>query len=152
MIFERALALVLSLEGGKVDDPADSGGRTNRGITQARYGEFRAKLGMEKRDVWEIEDDEIRAIYQESWTSFGCDRIPGRLAVAHFQFAVNSPAAAERTLTAVQWAEAPEDCQVFTYLTLQRDFYRRLARQRPKDLRFLAGWLNRVERTLQAVK
>lgn len=152
MIFEKALAFVLSLEGGKADDPADSGGRTNRGVTQRRYDEFRAARGLAPRDVWEIAADEVRAIYIEIWGHAGCDRIPGKLAIAHFQFTVNNPTVADRALTTVQWADVPEDCQVFAYLTLQRDFYRRLARKRPKDIRFLAGWLDRVERTLRVVK
>ena len=35
--FSEALRLVLAQEGGRVDDPRDPGGRTNRGITQATY-------------------------------------------------------------------------------------------------------------------
>lgn len=39
--FEPALAFVLRWEGGFVDNPADPGGRTNKGITQKVYDAWR---------------------------------------------------------------------------------------------------------------
>ena len=38
--FKECLALVLKSEGGYIDDPRDSGGRTNLGITQKALEEW----------------------------------------------------------------------------------------------------------------
>lgn len=148
--FPEGLALVLELEGGKSDVPGDRGGRTAYGITQATYNVW---LGRTDKDVWNISSQEVEEIYHRRfWLIAGCDKLPGRLAVAHFVAAVHcgvSPA--NEFLEDSRWAEAAEDCQVYAYLSLYRAFLQRLA-ERPNQGKFLAGWMNRVSRTLKAVR
>ena len=149
MNFNDGLKLVLELEGGKADVPGDRGGRTAHGITQATYDEWREDRDLPSVDVWKITQTEVEAIYSERyWYATGCDKIPGRLAVAAFQAAVHSgPAKARGWLAAVRWAEALEECQVFAFLSLQRDFLMRLA-QRDGQEKFRRGWENRISKTL----
>ena len=43
-MYERSLQFVLEREGGRVDDPRDRGGRTNKGVTQRVYDAHRRAL------------------------------------------------------------------------------------------------------------
>lgn len=60
-----ALALILSLEGGCVDQPDDPGGATCYGITQATYNAWQRSRGLPERAVTEITRDEVETIYWE---------------------------------------------------------------------------------------
>ena len=55
--FAVCLAFVLQAEGGFVDNPADPGGATMHGVTQAVYDAYRAKLGLDPRSVALIADN-----------------------------------------------------------------------------------------------
>lgn len=89
--FERALALTLRYEGGYVNHPADPGGATMKGVTQAVYDRWRAKNGRSMRDVRQIEDTELRDIYRlQYWDAVYGDRLPEGLDAAVFDFSVNS--------------------------------------------------------------
>jgi lysozyme family protein len=71
------------------DDPDDTGGRTAAGILQREYDPWRRAKGQAIRDVWLIEDDEIRAIYHSKyWEMSGANRAPVGVDMALFDFAV----------------------------------------------------------------
>lgn len=71
------------------DDQDDTGGRTAAGILQREYDPWRRAKGLDTRDVWLIEDDEIRAIYHSKyWEACGANRVPAGLDLALFDFAV----------------------------------------------------------------
>ena len=55
--FDECLAFVHKWEKGKVDHPADPGGRTNNGITQANFNNWLKKLGKPQRDVFTMTND-----------------------------------------------------------------------------------------------
>lgn len=149
MDFPQGLALALELEGGKSDVPGDRGGRTAYGITQATYNVW---LGRTDKDVWNISTQEVEEIYHKRyWLMAGCDKLPGRLAVAHFIAAIHcgvSPA--NEFLEDSSWAESAEECRVFAYLSLYRAFLQRLS-ERPNQQKFLKGWMNRVNKTYRMV-
>jgi lysozyme family protein len=74
--FPASLALVLKSEGGNSDNPADHGGRTSRGITQASYDAWRAENGLAPLDVWSAPQADVNAIYlAEYWMPY-CDLMP----------------------------------------------------------------------------
>jgi len=87
--FDKALAELLGLEGGLVDDPL--GGRTNLGVTQARLDEARAKHPdwnlPEKVD--DLTPDPVRPIYREYWDGVCGDKLQPALASCVFKQAVN---------------------------------------------------------------
>lgn len=62
--FDDCLSHILKFEGGFVDHPADKGGATNKGITQAVYDAYRQ---TNRRSVKFIEDNEVRDIYQSNY-------------------------------------------------------------------------------------
>lgn len=89
--FVRAMPRVLAHEGGKVDDPADPGGRTNQGVTQAVYTAYRAKIGAPARDVFLMEAFERDSIYRKQyWDAVNADDLPVGLDYVVFDGAVNS--------------------------------------------------------------
>lgn len=89
--FDTALKHVLVHEGGYVNHPADPGGATNKGITQATYNSWRRGRGLVTRSVREITDAEVASIYKGSyWDLVKGDDLPSGVDYAVFDFAVNS--------------------------------------------------------------
>jgi hypothetical protein len=90
----RSIAFVRRWEGGYVDDPRDSGGATNKGITLGTYTRWRQQLGQQpptKDDLRNITDDEVNRIYFEwYWLTSGADKLPWPLCLAHFDTSVNA--------------------------------------------------------------
>jgi len=161
MSFEDSLPLILEKEGGFVNDPDDSGGATNKGIIQTTYDSYRERNGLEKRSVQYIQDKEVADIYEkEYWSACRCGDLPPSLALCVFDFAVNSGVSrAVKTLQRVVFAtedgvigpatlsavkhHVPDEL-VYAYCQERRRFYEGLADKRPKDRKFLRGWLKRV--------
>lgn len=90
--YPKALAEVLKHEGGYVNHPADPGGATNKGITQATYDGYRRSKGfITKKTVKLISDEEVGAIYKSRyWDAVRGDELPAGLDYAVFDYAVNS--------------------------------------------------------------
>jgi lysozyme family protein len=159
--FSESLPFVLRWEGGYVNHPNDPGGATNKGVTQKVYDGWRARQGQPARDVRQIEDGEVGAIYENDyWLPPRCDVLQRQLDLVHFDTAVNMGVGrAVKLLQAslgcgVDGAFGPatrkavESCDLGTavsgYCQAREDFYRRLAAQKPKLAVFLKGWLNRL--------
>src|SRR5215510_13313140 len=88
--FETSLPFVLRWEGGFVDNPADPGGRTNRGVTQKVYDGWRQQQGLPTRDGKLLDDAEMHAIYQTGyWIPPRCDALESQLDLVQFDTAVN---------------------------------------------------------------
>ena len=89
--FQRALPKILVHEGGFVDHPDDPGGATNKGVTQGTYNSWRRQTGQPQRSVREITDNEVHAIYKDSyWDAVKADSLPDGVAYCTFDAAVNS--------------------------------------------------------------
>ena len=159
--FQAALPFILRWEGGFVDHPADPGGRTNKGITQRVYDDWRSRQGQATRDVKLIEDTEVRAIYEAGyWLPPRCDLLEGPLDLVQFDTAVNmGTGRAVRFLqTAVRCGvdgdfgkgtlDAVKACDpgtaVATYCNTREAFYGRIVEKKPDQVVFLKGWLNRL--------
>src|SRR5712692_4452895 len=88
--FDSSLQFVLKWEGGFVDDPADPGGATNKGITQGVYDSYRKRKGLAHQGVKSISDAEVSEIYQSSyWDAAKCGSLPAPLDLVEFDTAVN---------------------------------------------------------------
>lgn len=89
--FDAALALVLVHEGGYVNHPADPGGATNKGVTQAVYDAYRRGKGQPTQSVRYISTAEVGAIYRFLyWARTRADELPAGVDYVVFDFAVNS--------------------------------------------------------------
>jgi lysozyme family protein len=105
--FATCLARVLKHEGGNVDHPSDPGGRTSRGITAARWEEWRKTHPGLPADVFLAPQSEVEAIYREKyWDVLWCDQLPPGVDYAVFDFGVNSgPARSARFLQEIVGSE-----------------------------------------------
>lgn len=165
MSFDSALAFTLGREGGFSDHPADPGGATFRGVTQATFDAYLQKNGRASRPVASITENELRMIFLQYWLDANCQELPERLATCVFDAAVNmGPSQAVLLLQRALWVEADgtpgpkttaaahvaEELLVcYATLTLRREFYAALARKTGPT--FLRGWISRVEALWRAV-
>ncbi len=165
--FSKALSFTLQFEGGFANNPKDSGGATNFGITQRTYDSYREKKGDVLQSVHFISDPEVSDIYYHNyWLANHCDVLPDRLDIAVFDFSVNAGSEAmkelqtligvtpdgiygAKTMAAVISNYTPE--LLNAYFDLHEVFYKNLAKKYPKNDIFLRGWLNRTERLRSAL-
>jgi lysozyme family protein len=159
--FTASLPFILRWEGGYVNHPADPGGATNKGVTQRVYDDWRTRQGLPARDVRQLEDAEMHAIYEaDYWLPPRCDLLQRQLDLVQFDTAVNMGVG--RAVRMLQGAlgcdvdgdfgpatrRAADACSlgatIKAYCDAREAYYRRLAEQRPKLAVFLKGWLNRL--------
>ena len=87
--FRRALAFVLTFEGGWSDRPGDPGGATMKGITLATYSAWLGHAAS-KEELRTITGAAVEAIYRERyWVPPRCQDMPAAVAFAVFDAAVN---------------------------------------------------------------
>lgn len=80
--FKTAVAIILSHEGGYVNDPRDPGGETRYGISKRAYPNVNIK---------DLTRDQAIAIYKRDyWDKVRGDSLPFGVALAVFDFAVNA--------------------------------------------------------------
>lgn len=155
--FARALEWVLRWEGGYVDHPADRGGATNRGITQATYDAWRIAKGLPVRSVKHLEDAECEAIYRTRyWEPCLGPQTRWPLCLATFDFGVHSgPRRALDSLAEVLGCQRPELAmrvsqvrpeEAAVLLCARRlDYLRGLVERDPRQRAFWRGWRRRVD-------
>jgi lysozyme family protein len=170
--FHRFAPILFKHEGGFVDDPIDPGGATHRGITMATFrASAKDLLGIEPtldalKALTEMQAATIyKALY---WDAIAGDAMPSQ-AIADIvcDFQVNAGSISARTLQrvlnvlgaeprlrvdgrigkatlAALRAANPESVHV-VFQNARRDYYRDLVQRRPQLIRFLKGWLRRVD-------
>lgn len=163
MSFESALKFTLQWEGGYINHPADPGGETNFGVTHAVYTQYRKSKGKSPLSVRFIKTNEVQEIYRANyWLKARCDVLPSKLALCHFDWAVNhGVSGAIRTLQRVvgaipdgiigpatlkalseTLASEGEAAVILAYCNEREKCYRRWGVG--KQQVFLKGWLNRL--------
>ena len=166
--FDECLAVVLKLEGGFSDHPADKGGATNQGITQRTYWEYLARKARQPADVRDITDDEVRDIYTTHyWNAGKCGQLQPPLDLIHFDACVNHGVGlsgkllqsalgmhmqdgiiGHRTLTAA--AEANPLDAAIQYAKRRLERYIVIAKINPDQRAFSRGWARRLGAILRA--
>jgi lysozyme family protein len=171
--FSECLAFVLEREGGFVDHPADKGGATNKGITQAVYNAYLGHKHFQQRSVLYIADDEVAEIYKSSyWNATRCDDLPKPLDLVMFDAAVNhgifqaikflqrginssvdgivGPATGSALTSALNIKGA---YAIATSIITQREiFYHRLVNVNPSQGVFMKGWMARLYELEKAIE
>jgi lysozyme family protein len=174
--FKLGIAFVLEHEGGFVDDPDDPGGATNLGISLRWLRSVGEDLGdidgdgdVDADDIRALTPDKARAFYfQKFWAEPGLNRLPGLVAVAAFDFAVNAGlrqavkclqealcssalacdgALGPKTIGAIEaFCSLPYGAErlVDKYLFQRIGFYQDLVGKKSQFLKYLRGWNNRV--------
>lgn len=97
--FAAALAFTLSQEGGFVDNPADPGGATNKGITLVTYQRYVRTNGT-VADLASIPDEFVESVYRDAyWRQVNGDNLPAGVDLLVFDMAVNAgPSASAKLL------------------------------------------------------
>jgi lysozyme family protein len=170
--FDAFLPTLLRFEGGFVDDPADPGGATNKGITMLTFQEAAQPL-LDKAPTLEnlkgLSDEDAGTLYRGLyWDQVRADEFEAQdLADIVVDFCVNagcstgikllqrvlneagtSPALGVEglmgpaTLRAIQNAD-PRDVYR-RYRTARIAYYNELVADKPQLQRFLGGWMHRV--------
>lgn len=161
MNYVDAINKVLEHEGGFVNDPSDSGGATNFGITQKVYEAFKGRT-VSVLEIQKMPKSDAILIYKrEYWDKVQGDNLKSyKVAFALFDQAVNrGPSSAIKAAQKV--VGIPQDGKIGAatlgkinqtdekvflekFLADAIAFYNKLAVTRPKDAKFLSGWLSRV--------
>lgn len=134
--FEICVAKVFQDEGGYTNDPADSGGKTNFGITQKETS----------IDVKTITKEQAKAIYKKKyWDALDCDNLPAGVDYTVFDYGVNSGVG--RASKVYKSFKTLEPLKAIDAINNERQtFLNNLVVRRPKDKKFLKGWTARVAR------
>lgn len=162
------LSTLLKHEGGFVNDPADRGGATNKGVTIDVWRRY----GYDKDGDGDVDVNDLRLIDRKDvyfisktlyWDKVYGDYI-GSQSVAEFLFdwaynsgpsvpirklqhilgpeVVNDGIMGRKTLKALNCAN---DEYIFDQLKKSREnFFHAIVRSRPANKKFLNGWLNRL--------
>lgn len=166
--FPAAVAYLLGDEKGFVDDPADAGGPTKYGITQATLSRWR-RAHVSREMVEALEPAEAMQIYREwFWKPLSCEKLTGLTTAtiilnAGVLFGVGIAAAAAQkaarkaghstlavdghlgpTTVAALNSTDPRQFAV-SFACVLRERAEAICRKTPRDKRFLAGWLSRVD-------
>lgn len=134
--YEFCIKEVLKSEGRYTNDPADSGGETNFGITQRETS----------IPVRTMKVEQAKAIYKKKyWDAVDGDNLSNGVDYAVFDYGVNSGVGRSRKVLQ-QFKDLKGDKLIDAIMDEREAFLRNLAVRRPKDKKFLKGWMNRTAR------
>lgn len=144
--FKVCFQYLLKDEGGYTNDPSDSGGATNLGITIKDYRMY-IKKDATPEDVKTLTVAQAQTIYKSKyWDAIGCDKLPGGVDNACFNYGVlagiGRPIADLKRFADIK----DPDKLIDAICDEMKQFLNNLATNRPKDERFRKGWNNRVDR------
>lgn len=156
--FSLALKFTLDEEGGYSNNPNDHGGSTNFGITQELFDQYNNGTVI---DVSTIVRSTAEDVYAKMiWVPAGCDTMPEKLAIAHFDWAANHgvkgaikglqlvlgvrPDGILGPVSDYKISISNPDILVENYLQYRANWYRNDVLRDPSQVEFIAGWLNRV--------
>lgn len=171
-IIERLIADVLKKEGGYVNHPADKGGATNYGITQATLSHYLGKY-CTPADVKAMSKATAADIYEHQYfINTGIQQLPEAIMPIMFDMAVNhggynaiimlqlelalyvgnsvvgkaDGVIGQKTLAATQKPIANNERLFINNLVNRRiNFYKAIVRNNPRQSVFLKGWINRAK-------
>lgn len=164
-----ALIFTLAWEGGFTNHPLDPGGATNFGVIQSRYDEYRKLKKLKTQSVKFITKAEYEEIYDKYyWDPVRAQYLSGPLGLSLFDTAVNLGVggALSRLQSSMKlpvtgtWTKNISDKihdsnQLDIAINICKlRVAKRYARvkQRPDQVVFLKGWLNRDNALLRKVK
>lgn len=163
---EQSLEWLLEEEGGFSNHPADRGGATMYGVTQATYNSWRKAVNKPQQPVSKITHEEAFRLYKSMfWDEAGCDKLPWPVSYMVFDAAVNSgPSRATKwlqealrvkpdgvigpkTLKAIEELNAEGDgVIIYRIIDVRLKFLTDLIKRKPSQIAFLTGWMRRLIR------
>src|SRR6266536_3279402 len=141
--FPAALAYVYDDEGGFSDDVGDRGGATKYGITHEDFDRWRDFIQEPRANVRSLTREEAELIYETFyWQELDCNALPAGLDYCAFDLGVNSGVARARRYLAESNGTPAE--RIIQICDRRAKFLTALA-EKPSQLKFKRGWLNRVK-------
>jgi lysozyme family protein len=108
--FKRSDAVTAAWEGGYSDHPADPGGRTDRGITQATLNDWTDAHGMARRTVKGISAElATRIFFENYWGKAKCEGLAPGVDLATYDASVNSGVSQGRKWLLASVGGTPDD-------------------------------------------
>ena len=161
---EKLIPFILKWEGGFVDDPADLGGATNKGVTIGTFEGFCKRKGRPKptvRDLKNISDADwkeiIKTLYWDRWKAddiksqgvanilvdwVWASGVHGIKRPQHILGVSSDGLVGSKTIAAVNAMDAEK---LFKMIKEDRvKFVDEICKARPANERFRKGWLNRI--------
>lgn len=155
---------ILKWEGGFVNDPNDSGGATNKGVTLATFRRYKGEDATVD-DLKAITDEEWTNIYKTMyWDKFRADEIAsqtvanlcvdwlwmsGTKAIKYVQRLIGADEDGIVGKQTLALLNAKGDGLVLPIYNYRKDFYHRIVASRPSQKRFLRGWINRLNALME---
>lgn len=154
-LFMKIIPLILEKEGGYVNHPNDPGGETKYGITKRQYPDL---------DIKALTEEKAMTIYYEKYWKVmkaNLDKLDNpELVLQLFDMGINAgPQTAIMLLQAlvnvkmdgiigVQTIEAVKRLvnPVISYKMIRKYYYKFLVIREKKNMVFLEGWINRVDK------
>lgn len=143
--YDYCIKELLKSEGGYSNDPSDSGGATNYGITIADYRMY-IKKGGTPNDVKNMTVDQAKAIYKSKyWDAVNGDQLESGVDYSVFDYGVHSGVAKAKACLK-KYPLLKGDKLIDAINDDRKAFLTRLINARPKDEKFRKGWMTRVDR------
>jgi lysozyme family protein len=161
--WEKSFEHVIASEGGYVNDPHDSGGETNLGVTKAAWAEH-LKRPIQDGEMKALTKAEVKPFYKTKyWDVCHCDVLPTGVDYMVFDLAVNGGvgrgarmlqtaagvnpdgAIGPATLAALTAIKDEPKVMIKKMSAYKIAFYKAIVASKPDQEKFLKGWLNRVE-------
>lgn len=156
--YDRALAFTLTYEGGYSNQPADNGGATMRGITQAVFWAYLSGKGHALRPVSTLTLAELQDIYYNQYWLPAAQNRPWPINAMCFDIAVNHGKANAVWML----AEAKKNVSVndpewklklaLAMCDVRKQFYLDIIRRNPAQVVFYRGWMRRCDGARQLAK
>lgn len=160
---DRHIRAIIAREGGWVDDPDDSGGPTNHGITLEMWREYKgyydnySRYPAKKASLRDATDAEVMDFYRWYFSTQGLAElidefsIPDELVplvmdmrTLHSQEGCLEILRRARSIALRPFYAVPDD-EAAAFITLARMRYMlEVAERRPKDRKYVRGWMHRA--------
>jgi len=164
--FQKSLNYILQSEGLFVDNSADPGGATMKGITLDNYRIFKKNSHLTINDLKNISNADVHDIYLNNyWNPARCSDLPSGIDYCVFDFAIN--AGVGRSIKTIQKCVGADVDGVLGSITIslikqanptilinqfsneKEAFYQNIVANKPSQSVFLKGWLNRIDQVKQ---
>lgn len=141
--YNDSLVRVLKDEGGYSNDPSDSGGPTNYGIT-LKDVQLYVKKNATAQDVKNLTLDQAKSIYKSKyWNALNCDNLSSGVDYTCFDYGVNSGLGRPRK--ALQTFKSKTGSDLINAINDERMSFLHVI-SGGKNAKFLKGWTARVSR------
>lgn len=131
-VLAKALKFVFKWEGGYVNDPKDPGGETKYGISKRAHPYL---------DIKNLDLETASGIYKDKyWDEMNCDSFEPKLAVCIMDAAVNVGVGRVKRWLANDFP-MPITHEEFN---ARREYYYRVEIKESLRIRYLKGWMNRL--------